>query len=88
MAAVRAAVLRENRTHIILKPLRPLFTEGVALARRLAARTGPQRGRAVPARALTDRAMFLLAARRYGEAYDDFREVVALLDRAGPSPRP
>lgn len=87
-STVRAAVLRENRTHIILKPLRPLFTEGVALARRLAARTGPRRGRAVLARALTDRAMFLLAARQYGEAYDDFREAVALLDRAGPSPRP
>ncbi|MFE2263624.1 hypothetical protein [Streptomyces griseosporeus] len=77
---VRAAVHREYRTHTILKPLRPLFAEGVALARRLAARTDPQRGRAVLARALTDRAMFLLAGRQYGEAYDDFREVVALLD--------
>ncbi|AWT46673.1 MULTISPECIES: hypothetical protein [Streptomyces] len=77
---VRSAVHREHRTHSVLKPLRPLFAEGVALARRLAARADPRRGRDALARALTDRAMFLLAGRQYGEAYDDFREVVALLD--------
>lgn len=50
------------------------FDEGVALARRLSG---------VPsaaARALTDRALFLLAARRYEEARRDFAEAVALLD--------
>ncbi|AZP16265.1 hypothetical protein EJC51_09145 [Streptomyces aquilus] len=70
---VRAAVHRERRHHRILKPLRPLFTASVALARRLA-----QPG--VLGEALTDRAMFFVAAKQYGEAYDDFREACQLLD--------
>jgi hypothetical protein len=70
---IRSAVHRENRSHLILKPLRPVFDEHVSLARRLAERT-------VPARALTDRSMFLLAAHQYGEAYDGFVEVCALLN--------
>ncbi|MFJ2239824.1 hypothetical protein [Streptomyces sp. NPDC087859] len=71
---VRTAVYRERRSHRILKPLRPVFDERVALARRLAERE--ELGRA-----LTDRSMFLVAAKQYGEAYDDFREACALLDR-------
>ncbi|NNN36198.1 hypothetical protein HLK59_38755 [Streptomyces sp. S3(2020)] len=71
--AIRTAVYRERRNHRILKPLRPVFDERVALARRLA--EGEELGRA-----LTDRSMFLLAARQYGEAYDDFREALGLLD--------
>lgn len=70
---IRTAVCRERRNHRILKPLRPVFNERVTLARRLAERE--ELGRA-----LTDRSMFLLAARQYGEAYDDFREGCALLD--------
>ncbi|MDN3027664.1 hypothetical protein [Streptomyces sp. S.PB5] len=70
--AVRTAVRQELRSHRILKPLRPLFDEGVALARRLAERH-------TLGRALTDRAMFLVAAKQYGEAHDDFREVCDLL---------
>ncbi len=71
---IRTAVYREHRNHRILKPLRPVFDESVTLARRLAERE--ELGRA-----LTDRSMFLLAAQQYGEAYDDFREACALLDR-------
>ncbi|OPG02748.1 hypothetical protein B1R27_31230 [Streptomyces sp. GKU 895] len=71
---VRTAVYRERRHHRILKPLRPLFDDRVALARRLA-RPG------VLGEALTDRAMFLVAAKQYGEAYDDFREAGELLGR-------
>lgn len=70
--AIRSAVYREKRSHRILKPLRPVFDEQVALGRRLAERD-------VLARALTDRSMFLLAAHQYGEAYDDFVEVCAQL---------
>ncbi|WP_413752492.1 hypothetical protein NRF20_10875 [Streptomyces sp. R-74717] len=76
---IRSALHRENRTHRILKPLRPLFDNGVALARRLDD-LGAEEGRALLARALTDRAMFLLAAKQYGEAYDDFLVVTTLLD--------
>ncbi|MFC9620622.1 hypothetical protein ACFTXM_11665 [Streptomyces sp. NPDC056930] len=76
---IRSALHRENRTHRILKPLRPVFDEGVALARRLDG-LGAQEGRALLARALTDRSMFLLAAKQYGEAHDDFLVVTTLLD--------
>lgn len=76
---IRSALHRENRTHCILKPLRPLFDNGVALARRLDD-LGAEEGRALLARALTDRSMFLLAAKQYGEAHDDFLVVTALLD--------
>ncbi|MGC9543759.1 hypothetical protein [Streptomyces sp. UG1] len=78
---IRSAVYRERRSHRILKPLRPLFNEGVALARRLADVVGGAEGRGALGRALTDRSMFLLAARQYGEAYDDYREAVGLLGR-------
>jgi hypothetical protein len=46
----------------------------VALARRLADIPGVAQGRETLGRALTDRSMFLLAARQYGEAYDGFLE--------------
>ncbi|MEV7671934.1 hypothetical protein [Streptomyces sp. NPDC088752] len=73
----RSALLRESRTHLIEEPLRPLFDEEVALARRSA--------RELP-RALTDRAMFLIAVKRYGEARADFAEAVGLLDGADRTP--
>ncbi|MFI2458023.1 hypothetical protein [Streptomyces sp. NPDC019539] len=53
---------------------RPYFDEGVALGRRLP--DDPAR----LARALTDRAMFLVAARTFEPAHADFAEAVALLD--------
>ncbi|MEV7889831.1 hypothetical protein ACWD3I_13765 [Streptomyces sp. NPDC002817] len=70
---IRTAVHREHRNYRILKPLRPVFDERVTLARRLAERE--ELGRA-----LTDRSMFLVAAKQYGQAHDDFREACALLD--------
>ncbi|MDX3229160.1 hypothetical protein [Streptomyces sp. ME19-01-6] len=76
----RSALYWENRSHLILKPLRPVLDEGVALARRLADLAGADRDREALGRALTDRSMFLVAAQQYGEAYDDFLEVIALLD--------
>ncbi|MFF5451990.1 hypothetical protein ACFY40_12210 [Streptomyces sp. NPDC012950] len=73
----RSALFHENRTHRIEEPLRPLFDEEVALARRAA--------EGLP-RALTDRAMFLLAAGRYEEARADFAEAVGPLEGADRTP--
>ncbi|MBT2369114.1 hypothetical protein J7E88_28315 [Streptomyces sp. ISL-10] len=74
---IRSAFYWERRTHRILEPLRPLFDEGVALARRLAA-ADEDKGRAVLARALTDRSTLFVAAKRYAEARDDFVEATGL----------
>ncbi|WP_329341593.1 hypothetical protein OG866_36985 [Streptomyces sp. NBC_00663] len=66
---------RGRRSYRILKPLWPVFDEGVAPARRLGEREAL-------GEALTGRAMFLVAAKQYGEAYDDLREVCEeVLDR-------
>ncbi|MEU7039104.1 hypothetical protein ABZ958_36405 [Streptomyces sp. NPDC046237] len=68
-------ILREgNRPYRFARRLKPYFDEGVALARRLP--DDPAR----LARALTDRSMFLVAARTFEPAYADFAEAVALLD--------
>lgn len=79
---IRSALFCTRRTDRILQPLRPLFDEGVTLARRPAdlPAVGPDLGRDALCRALTDRSMFLVAAQQYGEAYEDFREATALLD--------
>ncbi|MGW3146990.1 hypothetical protein ACWDG1_20375 [Streptomyces sp. NPDC001177] len=77
--SVRSAVYWENRTCRRLEPLRSIFDEGVALARRLADLAGPERGREALVGALTDRSMFLVAAKQYGEACDDYVQVIALL---------
>ncbi|MET9435064.1 hypothetical protein [Streptomyces sp. NPDC006551] len=78
---IRSVLVGVKRGRPDLEPFRPLFDEGVALARRLADLPGPAHdGPAASARALTDRAVFLVADERYGAAYDDFLEVVALLD--------
>ncbi|MGW2182584.1 hypothetical protein ACWCXX_31745 [Streptomyces sp. NPDC001732] len=76
-ATIRAALLREKRSPIVLEPLRPFFDRGVALARRLADLAGAE-GRDALAGALTDRSVFLLAAKQYGEAHEDFLAVTAL----------
>ncbi|MEU4272679.1 hypothetical protein [Streptomyces sp. NPDC026092] len=67
--------LREGGHHYRFEErFTPYFDEGVALARRLP--DDPAR----PARALTDRSMFLVAARTFEPAHADFAEAVALLD--------
>jgi tetratricopeptide (TPR) repeat protein len=76
---VRSALYRENRSYRILKPLRPIFDENVALARRWADTAATEQSREALGQALTGRSMFLLAAHQYGEAYDGYREVVDLL---------
>ncbi|MFJ5137287.1 hypothetical protein [Streptomyces sp. NPDC088707] len=76
----RSAVLHQQRSYRIEEPLRPLFDEGVALARRVPG--APE----TLARALTDRAMFLAAADRHGEAHADFAEAVALRGEATRTP--
>lgn len=69
------AVLREgNRPYRFEERFKPYFDESVALARRLP--DDPAR----LARALTDRSMFLVAARTFEPAHADFAEAVALLD--------
>ncbi|UXY31684.1 hypothetical protein [Streptomyces sp. HUAS TT20] len=78
--AIRAAVFWESRTHRRPELLRPVFDEGVALARRLVDLAGPERGREALVRALTDRSMCLVGVKQYGAAHDDFVEVIALLD--------
>ncbi|GHH28554.1 hypothetical protein [Streptomyces lanatus] len=76
---IRTAVHRENRNYRILKPLRPIFNENVALARRYADMAETAESQGVLGQALTDRSMFLVAAKQYGEAYDDYREAFDLL---------
>ncbi|MFI0723521.1 hypothetical protein [Streptomyces sp. NPDC021224] len=74
---MRAAVREGDRPHRFGERFAPYFDEGVALARCLPG--SPAR----LARALTDRAMFLVAARTYAPAYADFAERVALDAPAG-----
>ncbi|MER5206519.1 hypothetical protein [Streptomyces sp. NPDC002825] len=76
---VRRALHWETSGRRAEESLRPSFDEGVALARRL------REGRSTLSRALTDRAMFLLAVKRYEEAHADFTEATAV--RSG-DPRP
>lgn len=78
---IRTALRQVHRSNHILEPLRPVFDEGVALARCLADLTGDadQGGREALGRALSDRSTFLVAAKQYGAAYDDFVEVIDLL---------
>ncbi|MFF4493899.1 hypothetical protein [Streptomyces sp. NPDC001546] len=71
---VRAAVRDGTHPHRFEERFRPYFDEGVALARRLP--DDPVR----LARALTDRSMFLVAARTFEPAHADFAEATALLD--------
>ncbi|MGW1506241.1 hypothetical protein ACWCQW_48700 [Streptomyces mirabilis] len=74
---IRATLYRKRHACDFHGPLRPLFDEQVALTRRLAG-TGQDQ---VPLRqALTDRCLFRIAARRYGEAYDDWAEAFAVPD--------
>ena len=63
------------RRHI-LKRLRPTFSQGVALTRRLHALINSEHTLQSLNNALIDRSMFLLAEKQYGEAYEDFREAL------------
>ncbi|MFD9034797.1 hypothetical protein ACFVZW_27215 [Streptomyces sp. NPDC059567] len=72
--SIRAALIEGNHSYGLGERLTPYFDEGVALARRLP--DDPAR----LARALTDRSMFLVAARTFEPAYADFAEAVALVD--------
>ncbi|MEU6975163.1 hypothetical protein [Streptomyces sp. NPDC046371] len=71
---VRRALLWETRGRRTAETLLPSYDEGIALARRL-----PGSPSAL-ARALADRAMFLVAVERYGDARRDFADALALPD--------
>ncbi|MFC5033937.1 hypothetical protein ACQFX6_03800 [Streptomyces sp. DSM 41987] len=75
---IRSALHQQWHHYRFLENLRPLFDEGVVLARRSAG-LGEDHGPAVLARALTDRSTLLVAGQQYVEAYDDFQEAAALL---------
>ncbi|MEV6393417.1 hypothetical protein AB0M39_01275 [Streptomyces sp. NPDC051907] len=70
---IRAAVREGDHPYLFKDRFTPYFDEGVTLARRL-----PD-NHARLARALTDRSMFLVAARSFEPAHADFAEAVALL---------
>ncbi|MFE7707608.1 hypothetical protein ACFU6I_17805 [Streptomyces sp. NPDC057486] len=70
---IRAAVREGDRPYLFEERFTPYFDEGVTLARRL-----PDNPAGL-ARALTDRSMFLVAARSFEPAHADFAEAVALL---------
>ncbi|MEV6669495.1 hypothetical protein [Streptomyces sp. NPDC051162] len=70
---IRAAVREGDHPHLFEERFTPYFDEGVTLARRLP--DSPAR----LARALTDRSMFLVAARSFEPAHADFAEAVVLL---------
>ncbi|MFG2869513.1 hypothetical protein [Streptomyces sp. NPDC048338] len=72
--SIRAAIRDGDHPYRFEERFTPYFDEGVALARRLP--DDPVR----LARALTDRSMFLVAARTFEPAYADFAEAVALVD--------
>lgn len=75
---IRSALHQWGHHYRFLENLRPLFDEGVVLARRSAG-LGEDQGPAVLARALTDRSTLLVAGQQYTEAHDDFQEAAALL---------
>ncbi|MFB7352617.1 hypothetical protein [Streptomyces gardneri] len=79
---LRSALFEVRHPRTYEETLRPLFDEGVALARRRPADPS------ACARALTDRSTFLVAVERYEEAHADFLEAVALLDSEAATPTP
>ncbi|MGQ4434015.1 hypothetical protein [Streptomyces sp. SAS_260] len=70
---VRAAARDGGRPYLFEERFTPCFDEGVTLARRLTGNSDRL------ARALTDRSMFLVAARTFEPAYADLSEAVTLL---------
>ncbi|MDG4857659.1 hypothetical protein P8605_05725 [Streptomyces sp. T-3] len=74
---VRSAVHAEFRGHLFANQVRPLFNEGVDLARQLAA-ADQGVGTAALVRALEDRSAFHIASMEFASALADFREAVLL----------
>ncbi|MFG3546341.1 hypothetical protein [Streptomyces sp. NPDC047725] len=79
---VRSAVYWEHRTHLFAERVRPLFDDGVDLARRLS-RHDPADGTRTLACTLIERSGFHTAAGDFGPALDDFREALGCLGEAG-----
>ncbi|MER6994536.1 hypothetical protein [Streptomyces sp. NPDC000410] len=73
---VRSAGHGEYHAQLPVGRLRPLFDEGVSLARRLSEHD-PATGAAALVTALVDRATFRTAAEEFGLALDDLREAYA-----------
>jgi hypothetical protein len=71
--SIHAAARDGGHPYLFRERFAPCFDEGVTLARRL-----PDDSARL-ARALTDRSMFLVAARTFEPAYADLAEAVALL---------
>ncbi|MFI5759916.1 hypothetical protein ACIA8F_03125 [Streptomyces sp. NPDC051563] len=72
---VRSTVYWQSRTHLFAEQLRPLFDEGVELARRLSLHD-PAAGTRTLAGSLIDRSAFRIAVGELGSALDDFREAL------------
>ena len=71
---IRTAVHVEFRTHLLLEPLKPIFDQGVTLARRLR----PLDNGTALRTALLDRSTLLLAGKDYKAGYNDLREALTL----------
>ena len=78
---VRSAVYWEQCTHLFAERVRPLFDEGVSLARQLSLQD-PADGPRTLAQILIDRSTFHTAAREFGPALDDFRQALSHLGEA------
>lgn len=82
LLTIRSAVYWQHRTHLFADRVRPLFDEGVTLARRLS-RHAPTDGTRTLADLLIDRSTFHTAAHEPAPALDDFREALSCLGEAG-----
>ncbi|WP_329117572.1 hypothetical protein [Streptomyces sp. NBC_01465] len=78
---VRSAVYWQDRTHLFAERVRPLFDDGVALARRLAQHS-PADGTPTLAKILVDRSTFHTTTGDFGPALADFREALSHLGEA------
>ncbi|WP_327305039.1 hypothetical protein OG730_16895 [Streptomyces sp. NBC_01298] len=72
---VRSTVYWRYRTHLFAEQVRPLFDEGVELARRLSPHD-PAAGTRTLAGSLIDRSAFHVAVGELGPALEDFREAL------------
>ncbi|MEU1189101.1 hypothetical protein [Streptomyces sp. NPDC005859] len=79
---IRSSVHGESRTHLFADRVRPMFDEGVDLARRLSEHR-PADGNRTLARSLMDRSTFRAATHEFGPALDDFRRALRHLGEAG-----
>ncbi|MFJ5118824.1 MULTISPECIES: hypothetical protein [unclassified Kitasatospora] len=75
---VRSAVYWEHRTHLFAERVRPLFDDGVELARRLC-QHDPADGTRTLAEILIDRSTFHTATGEFEAALDDFRQALSYL---------